>query len=84
MRRFQETDCKFQQTSLKLDKVARNIANLGPRLGGFVEEALKSAAVKLFRERQLDVHEIHYVELRGMICSTQNFIAQKLRRFICA
>ena len=58
-RKFQETDRKFQETNFKIEKIAQNIANLGHRLGDFVEEAVKPAAVRLFRERQLDVHEVH-------------------------
>jgi len=58
-RKFQETDRKFQETDRKLEKVARNIDRLGHRLGDFVEESVKPAAVRLFRERNLDVHEVH-------------------------
>ena len=81
---FQETDRKFQETSLLIKElfisqketdrefremsqetnreiraVNESIGRLGNRLGQFVEEAVRPAAVKLFRERGIDVHEVH-------------------------
>jgi len=37
----------------------KNIGRLTNRLGEFVEEAVRPSAVRLFRERGIDVHEVH-------------------------
>jgi len=69
-RKFQETDRKFQETreemrtlsketQLKIKQVSESIGRLGNRLGDFVEEMVRPAAVRLFRERGIDVHEVH-------------------------
>ncbi|CAK0770590.1 DUF3782 domain-containing protein [Gammaproteobacteria bacterium] len=69
-RKFQETDRKFQETdqkiqendrrlTLKIEKVTEAIGKLGNRLGDFVEDAVRPVAVRLFRERGIDVHEVH-------------------------
>ncbi len=69
-RKFQETDRKFQetdrtikalslQTSLDIKRVSESIGRLGNRLGDFVEEMVRPAAVRLFREQGIDVHEVH-------------------------
>ena len=62
-RKFQDTDRKFQETSRETNREIRavneSIGRLGNRLGQFVEEAVRPAAVKLFRERGIDVHEVH-------------------------
>nr|VFK25044.1 MAG: hypothetical protein BECKMB1821G_GA0114241_101110 [Candidatus Kentron sp. MB]VFK35431.1 MAG: hypothetical protein BECKMB1821I_GA0114274_11183 [Candidatus Kentron sp. MB]VFK77293.1 MAG: hypothetical protein BECKMB1821H_GA0114242_11202 [Candidatus Kentron sp. MB] len=47
-----ETDRQFKETDKKLGK-------LGNRLGDFVQEMVRPAVVKLFRERGFDVHEVH-------------------------
>ena len=57
-RKFQETDRKFQETDRKIKEVTRQIGNLGGRLGQFVEEMVRPAAVRLFQERGLDVHQV--------------------------
>ena len=41
------------------DATNKSIGRLTNRLGEFVEEAVRPAAVKLFRERGIDVHEVH-------------------------
>jgi hypothetical protein len=41
------------------DATNKSIGRLTNRLGEFVEEAVRPAAVKLFRERCIDVHEVH-------------------------
>jgi hypothetical protein len=38
--------------------VSKQIGDLGGRLGEFVEEMVKPAAVKLFQDRGLDVHQV--------------------------
>jgi len=44
---------------LEIKRVSRLIDRLGNRLGDFVEEAVRPAAVRLFRERRIAVHEVH-------------------------
>ena len=62
-RKFKDTDRKFQETERvlreKLDRVTNAIGKLGNRLGDFIEEAVRPAAVRLFRERGIEVHEVH-------------------------
>ena len=58
-RKFQETDRKFQETDKKIKEVSVAIGRLGGRLGEFVEYAVQPAAVRLFREKGIDVHEVH-------------------------
>ncbi|MFM8331865.1 MAG: DUF3782 domain-containing protein [Candidatus Methylumidiphilus sp.] len=58
-RKFLETDRKFQETDRRLREVTANIGKLGNRLGDFIEDAVRPAAVRLFRERGIDVHEVH-------------------------
>jgi hypothetical protein len=58
-RKFQETDRKFQETDRKIKEVNLQLGKLGNRLGDFIEEAVRPSAVRLFRERGIDVHEVH-------------------------
>jgi len=58
-RRSAETDRKMQETDRKIKEVTANIGRLGNKLGEFVEEMVKPAAVRLFREQGIDVHEVH-------------------------
>ena len=72
-RKFEETDRKFQETdrviqetsrevkntSREIKKVTDSIGKLGNRLGEFIEEMVHPAAVRLFRELGIDVHEVH-------------------------
>ena len=58
-RKFQETDRKFQDTDRKIKQVNLQLGKLGNRLGDFVEDAVRPSAVRLFRERGIDVHEVH-------------------------
>jgi len=58
-RKFQETDLKFKETDRKIKEVTTSIGRLGNKLGDFVEEMVRPAAVRLFRERGIDVHEVH-------------------------
>ena len=68
-RLFQETGLKFQETERlikessretdrKIKEVTASIGRLGNRLGDFIEDAVRPAAVRLFRERGIDVHEV--------------------------
>jgi hypothetical protein len=71
---FQETDRKFlqmreesdrnfeklnQQLTEKIEKVSTDLGRLGNKLGDFIEEMLYPAAVRLFKERGIEVHEVH-------------------------
>lgn len=65
-RRFQETDLKFQETARrfqdtdrKIKEVTASIGRLGNRLGEFIEDAVRPSAVRLFRNRGVEVHEVH-------------------------
>jgi len=66
----QESDRKFEQTrkelremsgntDKKIKQVTESIGRLGNKVGDFVEEMVRPAAVRLFRERGIDVHEVH-------------------------
>jgi len=57
--KFKETDLKFKETDRKIKEVTTSIGRLGNKLGDFVEEMVRPAAVRLFRERGIDVHEVH-------------------------
>ena len=62
-RKFQETRQETKrisrETDLKIKAVSESIGRLGNRLGDFVEEMVRPAAVRLFREQGIDVHEVH-------------------------
>ena len=75
-RKFQETDKKFQETDRKIKEMTGNIGKLGNRLGEFIEDAVRPAVVRLFRQRGIDVHEVH----RNV--SSQNE-GMKVSRLIC-
>ncbi len=59
----QETERILQEQSKKTDRqiqqVNEQIGKLGNRLGEFVEWQIRPAAVSLFRERGIEVHEFH-------------------------
>ncbi|MDG2990064.1 DUF3782 domain-containing protein [Candidatus Synechococcus calcipolaris G9] len=59
----QETERLLKEQSRKTDRqiqqVNKQIGDLGNRLGEFVEWQVRPAAVRLFRERGIDVHELH-------------------------
>ena len=46
-------------TAGEIKAVNTSIGRLSNRLGEFVEEAVRPSAVRLFRERGIDVHEVH-------------------------
>lgn len=58
-RKFQETDRKIQETDRMVKDLARRFGDLGNRLGEFGEGMVKPAAVRLFQERGIAVHEVH-------------------------
>ena len=59
----QETNRKIkemsQETDRKIEKVSDDIGRLGNRLGEYIEEMVRPAAVKLFKDRGVDEHEVH-------------------------
>ncbi|MEZ0329547.1 MAG: DUF3782 domain-containing protein [Dissulfuribacterales bacterium] len=57
--KFKETDRRFQKTDRLIRETRKAIGELGNRLGEFVEEMVRPAVVRLFRERGIDVHEVH-------------------------
>ncbi len=61
--RFQETERvmneRSQKTERLIQQVSQELGKLGNRLGEFVEWQVRPAAVRLFRERGIDVHELH-------------------------
>jgi len=69
-RNMQETDRKFKEfvaendkrsfeTDRKIKEMSASIGRLGNKLGDFVEEMVRPAAVRLFQEQGIDVHEVH-------------------------
>jgi hypothetical protein len=60
---FQETERILKEQSRKTDRqiqqVNEQLGKLGNRLGEFVEWQVRPAAVRLFQERGIDVHELH-------------------------
>ncbi|MGI0483720.1 hypothetical protein ACN4EE_23440 [Geminocystis sp. CENA526] len=61
-RRFQETERLLKEQSKKTDQqiraVNKELGSLGNRLGEFVEWQVRPAAVRLFRERGIDIREL--------------------------
>jgi hypothetical protein len=53
-----ETDRILKKLSVDVKEVNKSVGRLTNRLGEFVEESVRPAAVKLFRERGIDVHEV--------------------------
>ncbi len=80
-----ETDKKFQETDKKIKEVTKNIGSLGNKLGDYIEEMVRPAAVRLFRERGIAVHEVHQnvsvtrgdegIEVDLLVVSDNNVIA---------
>jgi hypothetical protein len=73
-RRFQETERLMKEQSKETERfmkerskendrrmkqLSEQLGRLGNRLGEFVEEMVKPAVVRLFRERGIVVHEVH-------------------------
>ena len=55
---MKETAQQMKETDRKVKEVTRSIGQLGNRLGEFVEEMVKPAVVRLFRERGIEVHQV--------------------------
>ena len=66
-RRFQETERLLKEQSQETERllkeqsqrVDKQLGKLGNRLGEFVEWQIRPAAVRLFQERGIDVHELY-------------------------
>jgi hypothetical protein len=67
---FQESDRKWQEmreemrqmskeTDKRVNKVSADLGRLGNKLGDFIEEMVYPAAVRLFKERGIDIHEVY-------------------------
>lgn len=54
----EDTDQRMKETDRKLKEVTQAIGRLGNRLGEFVEEMVRPAAVRLFQERGIAVHQV--------------------------
>jgi hypothetical protein len=68
-KQFKETDKQFKETERvlkelsmatdrKIKEVSASIGRLGNRLGEFIEDAVRPAAVRLFQGRGITVHEV--------------------------
>jgi len=57
-RKFQDTDKRFQDTVEKFQDLRNMMGKLGDRLGDFVEEMVRPAVVRLFRERGFDLRQV--------------------------
>jgi hypothetical protein len=55
----QETDRRIQETDRLLKEVTKQLGAQGNRLGEFVQEMVRPAVVRLFRDRHLPVHQVH-------------------------
>jgi hypothetical protein len=53
-----ETDRILKKLSVDIKDVNKSVGRLTNRLGEFVEEAVRPSAVRLFRERGIDIHEV--------------------------
>ena len=56
---LREVAASQKETDKKIKEVTASIGKLGNRLGDFIEDAVRPAAVRLFRERGIEVHEVY-------------------------
>jgi hypothetical protein len=54
-----ETEKMIHDLSIENKKTSELVGNLTGRLGQFIEEMVYPAAVRLFQERGIDIHEVH-------------------------
>jgi len=57
-----------KETDKEIKKVTKAIGRLGGRMGDFIEEMVKPAAVRLFQDRGIEVHEVY----RGVTVQRDN------------
>ena len=48
-----------RELSIEVEKINTSVGRLGSKFGYFIEEMLYPAAVRLFKERGIEVHEVH-------------------------
>jgi hypothetical protein len=48
-----------KELSIEIEKVSTSVGRLSNRLGQFIEEMVYPAAVRLFQERGIDIHEVY-------------------------
>jgi len=48
-----------KELSIEVEKVSTSVGRLSNRLGQFIEEMVYPAAVRLFQERGIDIHEVY-------------------------
>lgn len=58
-RKTQEMREMSQQIDIEISRVSASIDRLGSKLGDFIRYELHPAAMRLFRERGIDAHEVH-------------------------
>lgn len=58
-KQMQEVNAIIASLGRQIKEVNASIGRLGDKLGDFVEEMVRPAAVRLFREQGIDVHEVH-------------------------
>jgi hypothetical protein len=71
----------MQETDRKLKEVTTAIGRLGNRLGEFVEEMVRPAAVRLFQQRGIAVHQVFrgaYAERDGDAMEIDLLVANSL------
>ena len=54
-----DTERRAKENEQKIKEMTASIGRLGNRLGELIEEAVRPAAVRLFRERGIEVHEVY-------------------------
>jgi hypothetical protein len=57
-RKIKEVSIEVGRVSQEVEKVSTGLGQLGGKFGFFIEEMLYPAAVRLFKERNIDVHEV--------------------------
>jgi len=62
-RKFQETERLMKERAAETEKIinklSKNLGDLGNRLGEFVEHMVSPAVVRLFQAQGIEVHEVH-------------------------
>lgn len=54
-----EVEIRTKEIDRKIKAMTDSFGKLGNRLGEFVEDAVRPAAVRLFQERGIEAHEVH-------------------------
>lgn len=57
--RSEELDRRFKETEHQVKETSKKVGELGNRLGDFVQEMVRPAVVRLFKDRGIDVHEVY-------------------------